>query len=290
MSEGVQITDEKEEESDSILVGQNDCLQWLKEHNLDKDLADKCKENYVTLDLLAMCSEEELKEIIRDNFGIKNILLRKRFIKAVGTLPKAKVNQKPNQILIFMGSEEKEIMESLYEKYTQVSKTVTEIQNQFTYLYEKSTKYSKNINGKIDEQIGSLDKKRETLLNESKQKLIEYKKQLNIELEKQKELQKYYLNAKQQFRAICGKSDISPSNRLQELKSLSKNDRIDLTVVNEIHKNIENDFHIGISVINDDEKKIDLPEKQSKLLQYTLEMSSKYNKPANTAEALVTND
>eukprot|EP01084_Bolivina_argentea_P082196 148830_1 len=138
--------------------------------------------------------------------------------------------------MIFVGNEEKEIMEKLHKKYDNVSDDINVIQKAINDLNQSAVQCKQSLNDNLNKMIEVIEKKRRELTKEIENKQNLKQKEMNEWLNKMKYIRQIYSKRKKEFDIIVSKSDISTSTKIQKLKQL--------LIINVDNDNDEKEFEI----------------------------------------------
>ena len=192
--------------------------EWLAEWDLSS-LSEQLTEHGISSqdDFKYIESENQFQELLSSLDGL-NFLQKCKLKKAwKSILPKP--TAPPVQIHI-LGDEEKKILNTLNERYSNLSKDIEYIRKSFNDFNESIVCSKKNVNDAVNAMIVMINKRREELLN-----------QIAIEKEEKQQLFNKLLNALDQMNQILKKNkdsfvkigsndNITSTERLEKLNQL----------------------------------------------------------------------
>eukprot|EP01084_Bolivina_argentea_P237399 398994_1 len=168
------------------VLHETECLDlacFLQLHNLSH-LKPKFDGQNLTIEDLINCTESDIRELCNE-LGFSAIS-RMKLIKAVKALPDAKINE-PEKQIIFLGAEEKKIIDKLNKKNELTCSNMKKLQIVIDELEKSSIECTKEVHDKYNEMVSIMDKHRKLLLdkiihlkNKRKQELETYFNQLKL--------------------------------------------------------------------------------------------------------------
>eukprot|EP01084_Bolivina_argentea_P066711 121626_1 len=162
-----------------------DLKTLLRKYDLE-ELLPKLEKNKLSLEVLTNATESNLREI--SNILECNIVTELRFITAIKSIPNAAANLAKD--FVFLGTEEKAILDGLHDQHKKLSHDIHQIQNAINSLERNAVECDKTIHAKCDQILSVVEKYRKSLLEKAKTTKTEKKSELEIHLNKLKQLNK----------------------------------------------------------------------------------------------------
>eukprot|EP01084_Bolivina_argentea_P037824 69951_1 len=148
--------------------------------------------------------------------------------------------EKPPVQIHFLGDKEKIILNILNERFNQLSKDIDYVKKSFNEFNESIVASRKNVNKNADQMILMINNKRKDLLTRIDLIKDKNEKVFNDKLEKLGKMNESIKNSKEQFIKIAANTNITSTERLQQLQKLLATN-IDLANDDE-KKNNDNNF------------------------------------------------
>merc|ERR1712048_808701 len=121
--------------------------------------------------------------------------------------------------IIFLGDEEKKILDALYKKTENISENMGALQLAINDLEKSAIECNKQIHATCDILIGSIHKKRKNLLAKVEKLKTKRRQELDKLLEKLQKMNEVAKASQDECEEVAAKSDISSTLRLEQMNA-----------------------------------------------------------------------
>eukprot|EP01083_Nonionella_stella_P013779 38743_1 len=195
-------------------VGINDMEEWLKSNDLAA-LVPTFKEHGLKLSDLMCSTEDDIRDICKE-LDISAVL-RLRFIAAIKRTPGSAASEA--QRIIFLGNEEKEVLQKLYKTNETISHDMNTLQTAINSLRKSGTECNALIHEKVKEMTSIIENEKDILLQRVDAMKQRSLSKLEARLNALTKINESTIKTKNECKRIAASSHVSSSLRLKKMQN-----------------------------------------------------------------------